>query len=404
MSATNQPVTSSTIVVAVDVGKSVAAISATTADRHRLFGPVEITMTVTAVADLTTHIQSRIPADAQVKLGIEAAGHYHHPMLDHSWPTGWEVLEVNPARVGEQRRINGKRRVKTDAIDLEAITDLVLAGQGQPASARPLVIEQITALTAHRTRRVLARTAVKNQLISQLDRSFPGLTLALPRVLDTKIGRLIIAEFADPARLRHLGTAKLIRFAGNRGLQLRQPVAERLIAAAREAMPTHAAPMARQILAQDAALLADLDAQIGTAEAQLAALLPDSDFATLTTVPGWGVVRVANYGGALGDPDRWPGPRQVYRASGLSPMQYESAGRRRDGKISREGSVRLRRALIDLGLGLWLIEPAARARGAELRARGMKGKVIACTMANRANRIAFAMVRDHTAYEPARWA
>ena len=47
----------------------------------------------------------------------------------------------------------------------------------------------------------------------------------------------------------------------------------------------------------------------------------------------------------------------MYRASGLSPMQYESAGKRRDGTISREGSVALRRALIDLGIGLWLSEP-----------------------------------------------
>nr|WP_236725553.1 transposase [Mycobacterium avium] len=35
----------------------------------------------------------------------------------------------------------------------------------------------------------------------------------------------------------------------------------------------------------------------------------------------------------------------MYRASGLSPMQYESAGKPRDGKIRREGSVALRRAL-----------------------------------------------------------
>ena len=39
-------------------------------------------------------------------------------------------------------------------------------------------------------------------------------------------------------------------------------------------------------------------------------------------------------------------------------MQYESAHKRRDGGIRREGSVALRRALIDLGIGLWLNEPA----------------------------------------------
>ena len=76
------------------------------------------------------------------------------------------------------------------------------------------------------------------------------------------------------------------------------------------------------------------------------------------------MVRAGNYGGALGDPPRWPGPAQIYRASGLSPAQYESAGKRRDGAISREGSVALRRALIDLGIGLWLSDPPARAYAA----------------------------------------
>jgi transposase len=57
-------------------------------------------------------------------------------------------------------------------------------------------------------------------------------------------------------------------------------------------------------------------------------------FAPLTTVSGWGRVRAANYGAAVGDLDRWPGARQLYRASGLSLAQYESAGKRRDGSIS----------------------------------------------------------------------
>lgn len=119
-----------------------------------------------------------------------------------------------------------------------------------------------------------------------------------------------------------------------------------------DALPTRDAVIARRILAADLSLLADLDDQISSAETALTVLLPRSAYATLTTVPGWGVVRVSNYAAALGDPTRWPGPRQIYRASGLSPMQYESAHKRRDGAISREGSVALRRALIDLGVGL----------------------------------------------------
>ena len=105
----------------------------------------------------------------------------------------------------------------------------------------------------------------------------------------------------------------------------------------------------------------------------------------------------------MGDPARFDNHRQVYRSAGLNPIQYESAGKRRDSVISREGSVELRRALIDLGVGLWLNDPAAKNYAAQLRARGKKGLVIACAMAHRANKIAFALVRDQSTYDPTRW-
>lgn len=397
------PVTSSTMVVAVDVGKTSAVLSATDSARQRVFGPVEFAMTRSGLVGVVHRVGAMVPPCAQVKVGIEAAGHYHRPVLDYRWPAGWEVLELNPAHVAEQRCVAGRRRVKTDAIDLEAITELVLAGRGRPVAGRDVLIGELAAWATHRSRRVATRSATKNQLLGQLDRAFPGLTRALPDVLGTKIGRLVAAEFADPARLSALGTSRLIRFAAVRDVQLRRPVAERLVTAAREALPTRDAAVARRVLASDVRLLADLDAQICAAEAELARLVPSSPFATLTSVPGWGVIRTSNYAAALGDPSRWPGHKQIYRASGLSPTQYESAGKRRDGKISREGSVALRRALIDLGLGLWLTEPAAKTYAAQLKARGKHGGVIGCALAHRATRIAYALVRDHSSYDPSRW-
>ena len=75
----------------------------------------------------------------------------------------------------------------------------------------------------------------------------------------------------------------------------------------------------------------------------------------------------------------------------------------RDGSISREGSVELRRALISLGVGLLTSDAPAKTYAAALRARGKHGGVIVCAMANRANRIAFALVRDQTGYQATRW-
>lgn len=389
--------------VAVDAGKTTAAVLVTDATRQRLLGPLNFSVTAVGVGEVISKARVVVPSGV-IRVGVEAAGHYHRPLLSQTvWP-GWEVVELNPAHVAEQRRVMGRRRVKTDAVDLDAITELLLTGRGCPVTEPIAAVAELAGWAAHRRRRVQTLTATKNQLLGQLDRCFPGLTLALPDVLGTKVGRLVAAEFADPHRLAALGTVRFVRFAAGRGVRVQTSVADRCVAAARDALPVPGAAVARRVLAADLALLGGLETQIATAEEQLAVLLPLTRFAPLTTVPGWGTIRAGNYGAAVGDPARWPTHRQLYRASGLSPMQYESAGRRRDGAISREGSVQLRRALIDLGMGLWLQDPAAKRYGQGLRARGKNGGVIACAMAHRANKIAYAMVRDQTGYQPQRWA
>jgi transposase len=106
-------------VIAVDVGKTTAAVLVTDAARRRLLGPVEFVMTGSGVGQVIGSARAVLP-DGVVRVGVEAAGHYHRPLLSGSvWP-GWEVVELNPAHVAEQRRVMGRRRVKTDAIDLDA--------------------------------------------------------------------------------------------------------------------------------------------------------------------------------------------------------------------------------------------------------------------------------------------
>jgi hypothetical protein len=131
------------------------------------------------------------------------------------------------------------------------------------------VLTELTAWSAHRTGRVALRTATKNQLLGPARPDLPRLTLALPDVLATKVGRLVAAEFADPARLARAGSSRFIRFGANRGLQIRKPTADKLVAQLATRCRCRRA-VARAVLSADLSLLADLDSQIDAATDQLA--------------------------------------------------------------------------------------------------------------------------------------
>jgi len=192
----------------------------------------------------------------------------------------------------------------------------------------------------------------------------------------------------------------------HRGMRTRTTTIERVVEAARDALvlPEPRAQLYGRVLADDVDLLEQLDRQIARCESQLAALLPDTPAGILTTFPHVSGVRASNYGAALGDPGRFRTAAQVYRASGLVPKLYESGGRRRAGThISREGSVDLRQAILELGIALRNGHPPTRRYARKLEARGKPGGVVNCALGRRGNRIAFAMVREQAPFDPSRW-
>jgi transposase len=397
------------LVVPVDVGKSTAM--ALVADHYGevVVEPFEFPLTEPGFAVLASAIaHSEAARSAEVlRVGVESAGHYHRTLVARLRSGGYEVVELNPAAVKESRAQQLLARLKSDARDLGAMAELMVRGAGRQPALRTDALATQAAWVAHRRRKVTARVALANQVIGELDLVFPGLDDCFKDVLRAKGGRIIVSEISDPDRIRRQGVEGLRRFVARRGIALSTPKATEVVEAARVALRLPAAERAAlgRVLSADLSLLAALEAEIVAAEGALGEVLADTPAGILQSLPGIAVVRASHYGAGIGDPTRFPNAAAAYRAAGLVPALYESAGRTRGRQhISREGSVELRQAIIELGRGLSQHDPDFKAYRQRLLNDDKEPAVAAVAVGHRAHRLAFAMLRDQSPYDASKWA
>lgn len=399
----------SCLVVPIDVGKHRAEALIADLYGQVVDGPFTIDLDLVGVEGLLGRVDAaRRARDAGFcRVGVEACGHYHRLLVWQLVDRARDVVELNPGHVKQARARQGRGRVKTDQTDLAAMASLLAEGAGRPPRRRSDACAVQRIWVAHRDRVVKARTALSNQILGLVDQAFPALSGCYrSSLLAARSARVIIGHICDPDRIRRLGPSRLQTFVANRGVAMTTPKAAEVAAAAKVSLRL---PEADRTALQ-AVLTADIDrydrlcADADTAEDELEEVLADTPAAVLTTLPGVSVIRASAYGSALGDPARYRNATAAYRTAGLAPASHASAGKTVDGQsISREGRRELRTAIIELGKGLAQHDGDFAAYRARLVDRDKPSKVVNIAVGRRAHRLAFAMMRDQSCYDPAAW-
>lgn len=347
--------------------------------------------------------------DAQVcRVGVESAGHYHRTLVARLRVAGVEVVELNPAAVKEARAQQLLRRLKSDERDLGAMAELLVRGAGRVPQVRDDAMAAQAAWAAHRRRKVAAHVALSNQIQGHLDLVFPGLGACFDGILGTKAGRVIVRDLADPDRMRRLGEDGLRRFVGRRGVMLHRAKAHQLLEASRAALrlPTAERRPVAALLAADVALLDALDEEIRRAESSrwLRCSLRHLQACSRRCLE-W--VWCAQAPTAPRSATRSGSPRPalpIERRGWCQPSTPRPVAAGGGQHISREGSVELRSAIIELGRGLASHDEDFAAYRRRLRSSGKRPAVAAVAVGHRAHRLAFAMLRTQEPYDPKRWA
>jgi transposase len=397
------------LVVPVDVGKRTAMALVADHFGQIVAEPFEFDLTASGFGKLAATVAAaRSKAGAQsVRVGVEAAGHYHQALATTLRRNGFDVVELNPYQVKMARAQLGQARFKTDVRDCMAMVELLVRGQGWPLHRQDGAMAEQVIWVAHRRRKLAAAQALGSQVHALADLAFPGLTGCFTTGLEAKTLRMLLATLPDPVRVAAMSAEELVGHARSHQVRMTRPKAARVIAAAGEAMcvPEAQRAAAAQLLTAEITVFDTLQRDLAACDQRLAQLLPDTPAGVLTSIPGVGTLTASYYGAALGDPTRFANADAAYRYSGLAPTSYESAGRRAATvKISKIGSVELRQAMIALGIGITLHHPDFAAYKRRQLQAGKKPIVATIAVAHRAHRLAFAVIRSQKPYDAARWA
>lgn len=398
-----------TVLVGVDVGKYDALALVADGQGELLGKPVPFGLDEPGVVALEAAVRDRCRerSASLVRIGVEACGHYHRLLVHRLRSAGWDTVDLSPAQVHAARAQMGYRRLKSDLRDAAAMIELLIRGAGRAPSIQVDVIAELQAWVGHRNRKQAARVALGNQLLANLDLVFGSLQGCFSDPLDRKSFWLVLQALeADVDRVVDLSVPQFRSIAAENGVRLESLKAAAIINAAHRSLrlPESERHARLAILHSDTARLNDLFAELAATDAIVAGLLAATPAGVLTSLPGVGAVRAADYAAALGDPDRYPSAEHAYRASGLVPSQYQSAGTNRRGGIGREGSAALRHAIIEMGRGLAQHDPHFGAYRRSLLARGKRPKVANIAVGHRAHRLAFALIRTQSTYDPERFA
>lgn len=265
------------LLVPVDVGKSEAMAMVTDLRGEVVTSPFKFALTASGAKTLSDRTASATAtrSAALCRVGIETAGHYHRPLVEHLVAGHVEVVELNPAAVKAARGQQLRARQKTDERDLAAIADLLIRGAGRPPQQRTAALLEQSAWVGHRRRKVDMGRRLRQQIHAQLDLVFPGLGACFGDIFDTRSGRMILTEFCNPEHVVRLGPTRLANCARTRGIRMTAAKAEQIVACARDALTpqTRQRDLVEQLLAADLAMFLTVEAEILRCERELAALI-----------------------------------------------------------------------------------------------------------------------------------
>ena len=389
------------IYVGIDVAKDKNDCCILGSDGEVLFSPFTIQNTLQGFDELYEKIWSLTYDLTEIKVGLEATGHYHLNLLRSLLDNGLASFVINPLHTNLYRKGQSLRKTKTDKVDAASIAMMLLTDRTlKPYSDTSYHNEELKSLTRYRFDKVQERARLKTSVARLVSILFPELEKLVPTLHMASVYALL-SEFpgasfvaaAHLTRLKHLlNEASKGRYGRDMALMIRDAAASSIATA----MPAKSLELKHTIR-----LIEVLSAEIDEIENAINAIM-DTLNSPITTIPG-----IKNRMGAMilaeiGDFSRFDNPDQILAYAGLSPTTYQSGQMTASySHMEKRGSRYLRCALFNATQYVCIWDPTFKSYLAKKRAEGKHYYVAISHACKKLVRVIYRMQLTGEAYRTA---
>ena len=333
------------IYVGIDVAKDKHDCFITNSDGEGLFPVFTIPNNRNGFDDLFSRIQSISSDGSNIKVGLEATGHYSYNLLGYLIDKSLPTYVINPLHTNLYRKSLSLRQTKTDKVDARTIASMLMSDVNLKSySDISYHNEELKSLTRYRFDKVKERAKLKSSVSRLVCILFPELEKLVPTLHMASVYAML-SEFPGA---KQVADAHLTRLTNLLSESSKGRYGKETAIAFRNAARTSIGsnmPAKSLELKHTIKLIRELTSDIDEIEHEIK-LIMDEISSPILSIPGINYRMGAMIIAEIGDFNRFDSPDKILAYAGLSPSTYQSG--QLDGAYShmeKRGSRYLRYAL-----------------------------------------------------------
>ena len=335
---------------------------------------------------------------SNIKVGLEATGHYSYNILEYLLNKGLSAYVINPLHTNLYRKSLSLRKTKTDKVDARTIAMMLMSDVDLKSYSDTLYHNQeLKSLTRYRFDKVSERAKLKQSVSRLVTILFPELEKLVSTIHSASVYALLCefpgASLIANANITRLSNLLIKASKGRHTKDFALTVKEAAINSIGSSMPAKSLELKHTIK-----LIQELNNEIDEIEAEIFNIMNEID-SPILSIPGINYRMGAMILAEIGDFNRFDSPDKILAYAGLSPSTYQSGQLMSShSKMEKRGSRYLRYAIFNAAKYVCIWDPTFAAYLAKKRAEGKHYNVAISHAAKKLVRVIFHLVKTGELY------